>query len=186
MSRLRTLVAGLCAFGIAAAPTLAAADCYTAAEWPAFNVKVMTEMLQDAALQCTNVTGHNHDNDYNGLILRSQDRVRADGNVLRQHFKRVYGGAWENRMDKFASHIENVAQLHSMTSMTFCADSDVLFADVARATSDNLETVAIAFNQAHFDDLADIGTACPTHRATIRVAAKRGHHHKVKKIASSD
>jgi len=173
--------------GISVEPAVAKVDCYTAAEWPAFNVKVMQEMLQDAALQCKNVVGHNHDRDYNGLILRTQDQVRADGEVFRAHFQRVYGRAWEDKLDRFATRIENVAQSRSMASMTYCADSDVLFEDVQRATPTNLEIVAIDFNQAHFSGLSELGMACPSRKTPrIQTASKKSHHHKAKKLASAD
>ena len=181
----KSLVAGICAVGIVMAPAVARAECYTAAEWPAFNVKVMQEFLQDAALQCKNVVGHNHDVDYNGFIQRSSDGVRSNGEVFRAHFKRVYHGAWQDKMDRFATRIENVAQSRSMTSMSYCADSDLLFAEVKGASSANLPTVAIAFNQAHFRDLAELGEVCSAKKPKIQHASTKTHHHKQKKIAAA-
>ncbi len=182
----KSLIAGLCAFGIAAAPVSAQAECYTTAEWPAFNVKVMQEFLQDAALQCTRVVGHNHDVDYNGFIKRSSDGVMADGNLLRAHFKRVYRGGAEAKLDRFITRIANVAQSRSMTSMTFCADSDVLFKEVQGASSANLEVVAMAFNQAHFRELSELGESCPLKKPKIQTASRKTHHHKPKKVAAAD
>ena len=183
----KSLVAGLCALGIAVAPVSARAECYTAAEWPAFNVKVMQEFLQDAALQCTRVVGHNHDADYNGFINRSSAGVMANANILRAHFKRVYRGASETKMDRFVTRIANVAQSRSMTSMTFCADSDVLFNEVQGASSANLQVVAMAFNQAHFRELSELGESCPLKKKPkIQTAAKKTHHHKPKKVAAAE
>lgn len=188
MSHFKSLVVGLCALGIATAPVSARAECYTAAEWPAFNVKVMQEFLQDAALQCKNVVGHNHDNEYNSFIQRSHDGVKTNGEVFKTHFKRVYHGVWQDKMDRFATRIENVAQSRSMSSMTYCAESDLLFAEVQNATSANLEKVAIAFNQAHFRDLSELGEACvaKTKKPKIQTATRKTHHHKSKKVAAAD
>ncbi len=182
----KSLVTGFCALGIATAPLSARGECYTAAEWPAFNVKVMQEFLQDAALQCKNVVGHNHDNDYNSFILRSRDGVKANGEVFRTHFRRIYHGAWQDKLDRFATRIENVAQSRSMSSMTYCADSDLLFAEVVGATSANLQAVAIAFNRAHFRDLSELGETCAATKPKIQMASRKTHHHKAKKLAAAD
>lgn len=182
----KSLVGALGAIGIAAAPVAANAECYTSTEWPAFNVRVMQEFLQDAALQCTRVVGHNHDADYNDFIQRSSAGVMANSTVLRAHFKRVYHGAAEAKMDRFITRIANVAQSRSMSSMTFCADSDVLFNEVRGASSANLEVVAMAFNQAHFRELSDLGEACPLKKPKIQTAAKKAHHHKAKKVAEAE
>lgn len=187
LSPFKSLVAGFCALGIAAAPVSAKAECYTAAEWPAFNVKVMQEFLQDAALQCTRVVGHNHDADYNGFISRSSDGVVATTGLLRSHFKRVYHGSADAKFDRFITRIANVAQSRSMTSMTFCADSDVLFKEVQGASSANLEVVAMAFNQAHFRELSELGESCPLKkRPKVQTASKKTHHHKPKKVADAE
>jgi hypothetical protein len=180
------LVAGICAVGISLAPIAARAECYTAAEWPAFNVKVMQEFLQDAALQCKSVVGHNHDADYNDFIQRSSEGVKRNGEVFRAHFKRVYRGAWQDKMDRFATRIENVAQSRSMSSMSYCADSDALFAEARQVSSANIETVAIAFNQAHFRDLAELGEVCTTKKAKTQKASTKTHHHKQKKVAKTE
>jgi len=182
-------MSGLLACGLAAAPMVAGAKdsaCCTGAEWTAFNVKVMQETLEDTALQCENVVGHNHDAEYNALIERVRGGISADGQLFQRHFRRVYGRGWEDKMDRFTTRIGNVAQSRSMASMTYCADSEVLFNDVALANSTNLGVVAIDFNQAHFPDLDELGTQCPTKKIHIQVASHRTHHHHPRKIASSN
>ena len=189
LSGSKALVFGLAALGLVSVPLAAGAKdaCYRGNEWPAFNVKVMQEMLQDTALQCENVTGHNHDASYNALIARTRSGIATDGQTFKAHFKRLYGRGWENKLDMFTTRIENVAQSNSMTSMTYCRDSDVLFNDVQLATAANLETVAIAFNQAHFPDLSDLGILCAPKKVRIQVASHvTHHHHHPKKIASAD
>jgi hypothetical protein len=170
---LRRVLCGATAATLALAPVIADASCFTEAEWKAAHVKVLQLDLQVAALECANVQGASYTNEYNSFIGRFNDRLAAEGKVLRAHFQRVYRGASEKELDIFVTKVANYASDRSMQDMSFCANSASVFKDALAIETPQLEDAALL----HVVDHSQIGEVCeaapaPKKAKKVKTAAK--------------
>ena len=155
------------AASLVVAPIVAHAECYTEAEWQAAHVRILQTELNVAQLTCSNVPDRSYDAQYEIFIARFGDRLKMAANELRAHFKRLYGGASEKRLDSFVTRVANEASDRRMNSTTPCADAAPLFQQV-------LATDAASFSQLALDHVTDkteiggelcIANAPASHRA---------------------
>ena len=145
------------AASLALAPVIADASCFTEAEWNAAHVKALQLDLQVAALECANVEGASYTNEYNSFVTRFNDRLAAEGKILRAHFQRIFGGGSVKELDIFVTKVANYASDRSMQDMSFCANSAGVFKDALAIETPALEDAALL----HVVDHAQIGEMCP-------------------------
>ena len=157
---------GIGAAVVALSPVLAGAECFTETEWRAAHVRVLQTELQVAALECTNVAGASYDTQYNAFVARFQDRLKANGGILKTHFQRVFGGDWGRQLDIFVTKVANEASDRSMQDMKFCANSAGLFQAALAIDKPQFEQAAID----HVTDHKEVGEECPA-KAPVQSAA---------------
>jgi hypothetical protein len=164
----KQILCGAVAVSLALMPAIADAGCFTDAEWKAAHVKALQLDLQVAALECANVEGASYTNEYNSFIARFNDRLAAEGKILRAHFQRVYGGASGKELDIFVTKVANDASGRSMQDMSFCANSGSVFKEALAIEKPALEAAALE----HVVDHSEIGEVCPAAPATAKKAKK--------------
>lgn len=153
----RRVIGGACAAMVAAAPVMASAACFTESEWRAAHVRVLQTELQVAALECVNVQGANYNDQYTVFIQRFQDRLKANANLLKSHFQRVYGKDSGRELDIFVTKVANDASSRSMQDMKFCANSAELFKAALAIDKPQFEQAAME----HVTDHSEVGDECP-------------------------
>jgi hypothetical protein len=155
---------------IGLSPVMASAACFTETEWRAAHVRILQTELQVAALECANVAGASYNDQYTAFIARFQDRLKANGALLRAHFQRVYGGDPGGRqLDIFVTKVANDASDRSMQDMKFCANSAGAFQAALAIDKAQLEQAAID----HVVDHSEVGDECPVTKAPpVQAAAK--------------
>jgi hypothetical protein len=153
---LKQVLYGALAASLALAPVIADASCFTEPEWKAAHVKVLQLDLQVAALECANVEGASYTSEYNSFVTRFNDRLAAEGKILRAHFQRVYGGSSGKELDIFVTKVANYASDRSMQDMSFCANSGGVFKEALAIETPGLEAAALQ----HVVDHGQIGEVC--------------------------
>jgi hypothetical protein len=162
------LVCGLGAAVIAFSPVLASAGCFTESEWRAAHVRVLQQELQNAALQCANVDGASHTDEYTAFVARFQDRLKANATALKAHFMRLFGGAGVHELDIYVTKVANDASDRSMQDMKFCANSAAaLFQSALAVEKAQFEQFAVD----RVSDHSEVGEECPA-TAPVQAAAK--------------
>jgi hypothetical protein len=146
---------------VALAPAVADAQCFTEPEWKAAHVRALQTDLQVAALECANVPDHSYTTEYNAFIGRFAPRLRANADLLKQHFTRAFGRRADRELDIFVTSLANDASAQSMHDMAYCANSADLFRRAGAMEIAALEQAALD----HVGDHGRIGTLCPVREA---------------------
>jgi len=167
---LKRAVCGVGAAVIGLSPVLASAACFTETEWRAAHGRILQSDLTVAGLECANVTGASHNDEYAAWVAQFQDRIKANGTILKAHFQRVYGGDWNRQLDIFVTKLANNASDRSMQDMKFCADAGTLFHQAMAVEKAQFEQVAVD----RVTDHSEIGDECPAAPAkpAVQAAAK--------------
>ena len=166
---LRRIICGAGAAVIAAAPLMAnAGACFTESEWRAAHVRILQTELQVAALECANVRGASYNDQYTTFIQRFQDRLKANANLLKAHFQRLYGAGSGHELDIFVTKVANDASSRSMSDMKFCANSATAFQSALAIDKPQFEQAALD----HVTDHSEVGDECPAPTKATQVAAK--------------
>lgn len=164
---LKRAVCGVGAVVLGLSPVLSSAACFTESEWRAAHVRILQSDLQNAGLQCVNVDGANHSDDYATFVARFQDRLKANGEILKAHFLRAFGGDGIRQLDIFVTKLANDASDRSMKDMKFCANSGALFQAALSIDKANFEQAAVD----RVTDHSEIGDECPA-KSAVQAAAK--------------
>lgn len=144
-TRHRQVVAGVLALAMCgvASPTLAAGKakspfCASATDIAALNARVLQTELMVAALSCEERQR------YNAFVTTYQSVLTDRGKALQAMFKRVHGGAAENRLNSFITKLANdTSQQVRERGDDYCSYAGTLFeetlaskpADLNRLTS---------------------------------------------------
>lgn len=98
-----------------ASPSIAAPSCASLQEQEAMAVRAFQSQLMVAAVAC------NQADAYNRFANKYQSIVSAQGNNLKAHFKRAYGGSSEKKLNDFITELANAwSQVHLADMASYC------------------------------------------------------------------
>ena len=138
----RKIIATILASTLGLAPALASAQCFTAVEHAAFQVRALQTELMVAALSCRDVPGRDFMPDYGAFVKKHSGALSEQSRALRAYFVRSYGREQaETHLDRFVTGLANDVSRRSMTA-TYCDESMALFKEAATVDRRNLTRFA--------------------------------------------
>lgn len=144
MNILRVLAFFAALLGVS--PSFAQSQCLQPAERNAVAVKTLQTDLLVAMISCRNVPGlEGFVGHYNNWTSRNQVRLDSNTRVLRDYFRRAYGGQGGARYDSFATALMNEASRQSNTRPSFCRDSVQVFQWAMGVEPAQIEPAAVTF-----------------------------------------
>ncbi|RVT90684.1 hypothetical protein EOD42_23055 [Rhodovarius crocodyli] len=134
MSPIRTVMTGLLAASLATPAFANGPTCATPEERSALDIRALQSQLMVLALTCQ------QEEQYNRFVTQHRGTLGSVYNQVQRHFRRVYGGAGQRRLDEY---ITNTANGHSQVGISqgslFCSNQAGLFpAALASTTRDQL------------------------------------------------
>jgi len=159
------------------------AACFTQPEWVAAHVRLLQTELMVAALECKEVPGRDFTTQYNAFIGKFGTFLRANSELLKNHFTRSFGAGSTREMDLYITKVANDASQHSMQSLGYCDESVGLFQNTLLVEPQDLDR----FSVDRIVDKSTVGDFCVDSR-TVRPAEappKKAVPAKVKKQQAS-
>lgn len=139
------LVAAIVAL-LVSTPSFAQRQCLQPAERNAVAVKMLQTDLLVTMISCRNVPGlEGFVGQYNNWTSRNQARLNSNTGLLREYFRRAYGGQGGARYDNFATAAMNEASRQSNINPSFCRDSVQVFQWAMGVDPAQIEAAAVTF-----------------------------------------
>lgn len=122
MSPIRTVMTGLLAASLATPALASGQSCATPEERSALDIRALQSQLMVVALTCQ------QEEQYNRFVTQHRGVLGNVYGQVQRHFRRVYGGAGQRRLDEY---ITNTANGHSQVGISqgslFCQNQAGLF-----------------------------------------------------------
>jgi hypothetical protein len=134
----KLLAATVSALMLTASPVaFAKSNCAAPDEFQALNARVLQSDLMVGALACKQQAS------YNAFVKKFQPELVRRSNGMQSYFKRVYGGASTNQMNRFVTNIANDSSTTSlnMNESQFCSTIKQAFSTILSSDTRNLNTL---------------------------------------------
>jgi hypothetical protein len=129
--------AAVAAFVGGASVNVQAASCPSDQVVQAMQVRLLQNELMVAALQCRAVPTYDYQGKYNVFLTQFSGPLNQNANVLRDHFRRSFGGSHQTQLDRYMTRIANDAGQRGMQP-GYCQQMAPLFEKVLLIKSADL------------------------------------------------
>ena len=124
------IVAAVLALSLVKAPIAAAAQCVSASELEARQVRLLQTELMVAALSCRHGEAYDYSEQYNAFVNKFRGSLQHHASVLKQEYRRSYGAQHEVVLDRYVTQIANDASQRSIHAPNYCTTVRPLFDEV--------------------------------------------------------
>lgn len=152
-------------------PVAAAPSCASLQEQEAMAVRAFQSQLMVAAVAC------NQADAYNRFANKYQSIVSAQGNNLKAHFQRAYGGSGEKKLNDFITELANAwSQVHLADMASYCRATWETMWKLEKHPIDTKQFVELSRNKSFVADIVPVlcaGAAQPGQpQSQMQVARK--------------
>lgn len=102
----------------------------------AMHVRLLQTELMVAALQCRQAPQYDFSSKYNAFVMQFSQPLTQNANVLKEHFRKSFGGNHMTQFDRYMTRIANDAGQRGMHS-SYCQNMMPVFESVLALKGNN-------------------------------------------------